>query len=255
MDAMGGLYPLRGGAILWRFMSAMPPGSDPKPTAPTVFEYGGPREGSPAAIIWCRILALWMGAWGIYLGSSGLESLVVGLFSRSSSINLAEGIEWFFFVLAQGGIWIAMACYCWIRAPQLADRMARTGDDRPRSHQAISSDELLSTIVIGIGVYLMAEGLPSFARMIFEHLQRFGIMGYWSNIFDQQGFFLALARCALGIFLIFKADWIVRVLCRGRSKDESAPSFAGPLPPPPFIRPESGRRPVAGSGRKDDPMR
>jgi hypothetical protein len=219
MDAMGGLYPLCGGAILWRFMSAMPPGSDPKPAAPTVLEYQIPRGASSTAIIWCRILALWMGAWGIYVGSTGLEPLVFGLFSRASSIGFAEAVEWLVVLLAQGGVWIAMACYCWVRAPNLAAKMAATDDDRPLSHQAMSSDELLGTIVIGIGVYVTAEGLPSLARMIFDQLRQFGVMGNLSNILDQQGFFFALARCVLGVFLILKADWIVRVLCRRRTAE------------------------------------
>jgi hypothetical protein len=81
IEAMMGLYPPIGGAILQRFMSAIPPGSDPQPAAQPVFDYDRPQGASEFAVIWCRILAIFMLGWGLYFAASTVGNLIVYFFS------------------------------------------------------------------------------------------------------------------------------------------------------------------------------
>ena len=60
-------------------MSTIEPAGNQADSEQPVLGYAGraPIPASPVAIVWCRILALWMLAWGLYQGANVLVAALM----------------------------------------------------------------------------------------------------------------------------------------------------------------------------------
>jgi hypothetical protein len=217
-------------------MSAISPGSDPQSAPPPVLEYDRPQSASASAVIWCRILALWMLGWGLYYTTSTVGNLVAYLF-RPGQLTAGEvGIYATIFLLPDV-IWLLMAWYLWTKSPKLADRIVHDIARERQPRREMSPDELLGVLLIGMGVYLLAEGLPNIARIVFDVLVQNAANAQARSLADyvhEQSFFTAIFRCGLGLWFILGVRGVVSLL-RRLSAERPAPESGGidgPAPRP-----------------------
>jgi len=208
--------------IITLYMSeSAPPEEGNEVDAPVVLSYSSQSGVSAAAVVWCRLLALCMLGWGV-------QSLVVGLVPMidnlpRASFDFRTGVLYFVFSVLPGGVWLILGWYCWAKAPSLADRMAR-GRTEGLSQQGMSSDELLTTLMIGIGIYLLTQGLPALAQYVYENLAR-AQSGTGSGIAYHGAILGAIVRCSLGLWLILGTRGILTIIRRhsGRWRDPAEP--------------------------------
>lgn len=231
-----GLYPPIGGAILRRFMSAIPPGSDPQPAAQPVFDYERPHGASEFAVIWCRILAIFMLGWGFYFAASTVGNLIFILFS-SGQMRLGEVGIYATVSLLPNVVWFLMAWYCWTRAPKLAGRIVGDIAAQQAPRRGMAPDELLGVLLIAIGAYLLAEGLPLIARIVFDIIRENAgnpaVKSLDAYVHEQEVFTAAI-RCILGLWFILGMRGVVSLLRRlsiGRTAPESG-DIDDPTPRP-----------------------
>ena len=83
----------------------------------------------------------------------------------------------------------------------------------------MSADELLLTLIIGIGIYMLAIGFSSLVQFIFLVLDQPRYAGQSNNV--QVGLIVgSVARCLLGFWFILGPRGIVNIVRRygGRPK-------------------------------------
>jgi hypothetical protein len=209
---------LRAMRYLLDMPSNQPSGNEASALSP-VLGYAGLSPPPIFAVVWCRLFALWMFANGLSnaAGIFGVFAPVVFRIRFQASEVLAEVILSIVPML----IYFLVAWYCWSKAPVLARRMV-AGLDYGSSQHGIGSDELLQIVLMGIGVYLLTEGIPGVARLVFYAIMSPrngspGIAQIDANIFS------SIFRCGLGAWLILGTRGIGRLLRRhsGRWRDES----------------------------------
>jgi len=181
-----------------------------------VIGYATPTTNMPPtfAVVWCRILALWMLAWGLYTGATFVALGLYFLFN----IGVRQSYPQLLPILTSqglpGALWLLMAWYCWRKAPDLARRMTQNQDqDQNLSARGMTAEELLHIVLMGIGVYLLSDGLPMLVQMAWEKFEelRSGLPGAQMNdsyIWD------SVVRCILGFWLILGTHGIVLLLRR-----------------------------------------
>ena len=195
-------------------MSAIPPGSDPKPAPQPVLDYDQLQTASAPAVIWCRILAIWMLGWGLYYSTSTLGTLIAYFFFPGQP-HFGEAGIYATVSLLPDVIWFLMAWYCWTKAPKLAGRIVGDIASQHTPHRGMAPDELLGVLVIGLGAYLLAEGLPTIARIVYDVIvERAGNIAAnpLSDVVHEQGVFTAVIRCVLGSWFILGMRRVVSLL-------------------------------------------
>jgi hypothetical protein len=208
---------VRGGAIIVCMPESTSPIEGNEADLPVVLAYQPRAVASTAAVVWCRLLAICMLGWGV-------ESSVVGLaeaidYLPRSSFDARTLVMYFLALILPGATWLFLAWYCWAKAPVLADRMTRD-TTQDASSQGMSADELLTTIIIGIGIYLLTVGLPSAVNLIYTELTMVRNGGRPMN--GVSGTFVGvIVRCLLGIWLILGPQGILKIIRRhsGRWRD------------------------------------
>jgi hypothetical protein len=190
--------------------------------SPMVLPYSPGPVASASAVVWCRLLAVVMLGWGV---QSAIEALaqMIDFLPRSafSAVTMAlYGVG----SALPASIWLILGWYCWAKAPLVADRMAR---DRTENlwPQGMNADELLATMTMGIGIYMLTGGLPAVAQYLFESFTRVqsGI-GPFNNFYGR--IVGASIRCALGLWLILGTRGILTIIRRhsGRWRDPVKPA-------------------------------
>jgi hypothetical protein len=176
-----------------------PAGNEP------VLGYARTSPPSAMAVLLCRVLAIWMLAWGFYSASDSLSQA----FNWLLNAQRPPVSTWFAFFIDLGltaGIWFSFAWYCWTRAPALAEKMAGLTDP-PVSSSPMTSDELMHVLLIGIGIYLLADGLPLFLGSLI-------VLGFKEFIYPRDQFEIhswvitGAIRCGLGLLLIIRTHWV-----------------------------------------------
>jgi hypothetical protein len=198
----------------------LPPGNE-SPGEPPVIGYATPSTAPTFAIVWCRVLALWMFAWGIETALADLEYSLGGLFQSSASQTYLVKLFLFVMQCLPAILWLSIAWYCWRKAPTLALRMTRE-QEPVLSQRPMSPDELLSIITMGIGIYLLAEGLTGVTQaavQVFENTRS----GERSSMAIWENHLISIARCILGLWLILGTHGVVTLLRRhgGKWRDDS----------------------------------
>jgi hypothetical protein len=199
-------------------MSSNQPVGDEIPPPSPVLGYAGLSPPPMVAVVWCRLFALWLLANGL----SDVAS-VFGFFASyllrpgfRSADMFAELIPPLFPL----PIFLLVAWYCWSKAPTLARRMAGGLDPGP-SRREITSNELLHIVLIGIGIYLLTEGIPGIARLVYYAITtpRNGPPGFQQI---DAVIFGSIIRSGLGVWLILGTRGIAQLLRRhsGRSREE-----------------------------------
>ncbi len=202
-------------------MSEIQTTGDGTPATLPVIGYAMPATIPIFAIVWCRILSLWMLAWGLESASSFVASFVdyltterrFGVASSRLPVTLAEFLP--------GIVWLLIAWYFWRKPPAIALRMTR-GHELSPSPRGMAPNELLSIITIGIGIYLLAIGLTGVAQAVviaFDNARNVTTtpMAIWEN---HSG---SIARCILGLWLILGTQGVVGLVRRhgGKWRDNS----------------------------------
>jgi len=178
--------------------------------AAPVLAYQTSPVTSTSAVVWCRILALFMLGWG-------LQSVLVGLvevidYVQRSGMNTRFIAAMILYPLVPAFVWLLLAWYCWAKAPSLADRMTRGRAENP-APSSMSADELLLTLIIGIGIYMLAGGIGTISQMVFLFLQQTRYPGQANNL--QIGIIVgSVVRCLLGFWLILGPRGIVNLVRR-----------------------------------------
>jgi hypothetical protein len=173
--------------------------------------YATPSAPSEQVVIWCRILALLMLAFGVISLSRSMVLFVAGLFGHPSFIELVAST--LFGGNLDGIVWLLLVWYCWRKAPRIATRIA-PGQHPPASQGGASSDELLHTVTIGIGMYLLFDGLPSLGGLIYRFIE--GMRAASFTGITMETFIPPVIRCGVGLWLILGTRGIVQ-LVRGRA--------------------------------------
>lgn len=186
-----------------------------------VIGYVTPSTAPPNAVIWCRILALWMFAWGLETALTALEYDFGSFINRSPSETYPFLFMMFVLEFLPAALWLLIAWYCWRKAPALAVRMTRELQPST-SHPPMAPDELLSIIVMGIGIFLLTAGLTGIAQamiQIFENIRENGRL--FTSILESH--LISIARCILGLWLILGTQGVVTLLRRygGKWRDNS----------------------------------
>jgi hypothetical protein len=210
-------------------MSGIQPTRIETPDKPHVIGYAGPTTNMPPtfAVVWCRILALWMLGWGLYAESAFVGMLLISMsgfrarqmFAQEWGVMFMEGLP--------GIVWLLMAWYCWRKAPALASRMTRDlGDGQNLSARGMTADELLHVLLMGIGIYLLSIGLSAIAQWAgtkFEAMHSGPVVGQVSNTIVSPSIYGSIVRCILGFWFIFGTHGLVILLRRhgGKWRDES----------------------------------
>jgi hypothetical protein len=200
-------------------MPDSPPPLNPTESAPaSVLSYSSPPTASTSAVIWCRLLAICMLGWGL----QSLLTVAIGTIDSFRRFGFDPNTFGYFLgYMLPTLVWLALAWDCWARAPSLADRMSRDRSDTNSSH-GMTSDELLSTFIIAIGIYLLTEGLPAIAWQLYESISRarFGsATGFNGNTVA------AILRCFIGLWFILGTRGVLTIIRRhsGKWRDESVP--------------------------------
>lgn len=186
-----------------------------------VLPYSPGPLASASAVVWCRLLALVMLGWGV---QSAIEALaqMIDFLPRSAFGGMTMALYGVGSALP-ASIWLILGWYCWVKAPLVADRMARDRTEN-LSPQGMNADELLATMMIGIGIYMLTGGLPMVGQYLFESLYRVqnGI-GPFNNFYGR--IVGAIIRCALGLWLILGTRGILTIIRRhsGRWRDTNTP--------------------------------
>jgi hypothetical protein len=168
------------------------------------------------AVVWCRILSLWMLAWGLESATSFVASFV-GYLSTERRFGVTSS-QWPVLLVEflPGIVWLLIAWYFWRKAPAIALRMTR-GHELSPSPRGMAPDELLSIITIGIGIYLLTVGLTGVAQAViiaFDNARNITTtpMAIWEN---HSG---SIVRCILGLWLILGTHGVVALLRRHGGK-------------------------------------
>ena len=187
-----------------------------------VLEYAPKNMPSMLAVVWCRILALWMLSWGLYTSIPALVAMCGYILTSSgSNQRFGENAAELFIWGLPGIIWLSMAWYCWRKAPAIALRMTSVRAEGPSEFVSnMTVTELLHVLLMVIGVFLLSTGLPSIAQWAFDKV---GAMRNAQAQTVSPQFWTAIARCALGLWLILGTRGIVVLLRRhgGKWRDES----------------------------------
>jgi hypothetical protein len=173
--------------------------------------YATPSAPSELVVIWCRILALLMLAFGVISLSRSMMLFATGMLSHADFINLVTSA--LFGGNLDGIVWLLMAWYCWRKAPKLATRIA-PGQHPKATLGGASSDELLHTITIGIGMYLLFDGMPSLGGLAYRFIE--GMRAASFTGITVQTFIPPIIRCGVGLWLILRTRGVVQ-LVRGRA--------------------------------------
>jgi len=186
-----------------------------------VLPYMSSPVASTAAVVWCRLLALWMLGWGIQSSLIGLVQTIDYVRRYAFDAPAMTGI--FLGSMITPSVWLILAWYCWAKAPRLAGRMVR-GRAEDLSPRGMSADELLTTIMIGIGIYLLAEGLHVVAQWVYIGLARVR-SGAGSLDGIDAVVVGSIVRCSLGLWLILGTQGILTIIRRhsGRWRDPAEP--------------------------------
>jgi hypothetical protein len=155
------------------------------------------HKPSANVIVWCRLLAVAMFAYGIeqFVSLSGYLLL-----------QLSQGATVRFNIAMQGAavivVWPVLGWYCWSHAPDLAMRVSRgtSDDDVDESDRSQKSDDLLTVALMTLGVYQFVEGLPLLVLRLSQSGHRISHSLAdlpWADMADP------LVRLAIGALLIF----------------------------------------------------
>jgi hypothetical protein len=197
--------------------------AEPSPPPTPVLGYDSPiHAGNSSAVVWLRILAIWMLACAIHDTTGAVGQLVyygyrygtVRFFNPLWETLMAAGLP--------ALVWFAAAWYCWTNAPGIARRASIEGAESNPPRAGMTADELLSVLLVAVGVYLFGDGLGNGGRWIYVAVMR-GRQGN-SVLFDLDSMiFSAVLRVAVGIWLILGNRGIVNLIRRysGRWKIES----------------------------------
>jgi hypothetical protein len=191
----------------------------------SVLGYAAPRPAPFVAVIWCRILAIWMFGWGLYSGAGWLGALAM-VFAPHYTLEQAAGQ--LIAATVTTGVWLLIAWYCWRKAPDLARRMS-AGAEPPETSRAMSSDELLGVIVIGIGVYLLADGLPTLAWVLTVIIENIRGTATPESLYERT-MISGVIRCTLGLWMILGTGGVVEQIRKytGRWRDEKPAQDSNP---------------------------
>jgi hypothetical protein len=197
-------------------MSQIQTNGDGIPVKPPVIGYATPTMAPTFAVVWCRILSLWMLAWGLESATSFVASFV-GYLSTERRFGVTSS-QWPVLLVEflPGIVWLLIAWYFWRKAPAIALRMTR-GHELSPSPRGMAPDELLSIITIGIGIYLLTVGLTGVAQAViiaFDNARNITTtpMAIWEN---HSG---SIVRCILGLWLILGTHGVVALLRRHGGK-------------------------------------
>jgi hypothetical protein len=200
--------------------------ADPSPPPAPVLGYDSPiNAGNSAAIVWFRILAVWLFANAIHSGTAAIGQIVYYWYNYASYAGV-RGFNPAMQVLAITGLptitWFLLAWYCWAGAPRMAHRASIGVDTGAPARLGVSGDELLGVLLIAVGVYLLSDGLAETGRFFSLAVIR-GRQG--NPIFNDvsSAIFAAALRILLGLWLILGNRGIVNLIRRysGRWKIES----------------------------------
>jgi hypothetical protein len=194
--------------------------AEPSPPPAPVLGYDSPiHAANSSATVWFRILAVWMFACAIHDITSALGQLVYYSYRYRT---LSEGLQTLLIVGFPSLVWLAMGWYCWARAPLMARRASALSDEANPARPAITAEELLSVLLVAVGVYLFADGLGTSGRFVYTAVTR-GRQG--SPIFNDLNsmIFAAVLRVLIGLWLILGNRGVVALIRRhsGRWKIES----------------------------------
>jgi hypothetical protein len=184
-----------------------------------VLGYDSPiRAASSSATVWIRILAMWMFACAIHDITSALGQLIYYSY-QYRSLNEALAM---LMVGLPSIVWLAMGWYCWARAPLMARRASVAAEDASPSRPGITAEELLSVLLVAVGVYLFADGVGTSGRFVYTAVAR-GRQG--NSVFNDLNsmIFAAVLRVLIGLWLILGNRGVVTLIRRhsGRWKIES----------------------------------
>jgi hypothetical protein len=178
--------------------------------AAPVLAYHSSSVASTSAVVWCRILAIFMLGWGLQSALIGVVAVID--YGQRSAINARFVAAMFLYPLVPGAVWLLLAWYCWAKAPSLADRMTR-GSAENAAPSSMSADELLLTLIIGIGIYMLATGFSDFAQLIYIFLERKQFVGQTNTV--GVGIIVgSFARWVLGFWFILGPRGIVDIVRR-----------------------------------------
>jgi hypothetical protein len=189
---------------------------------PGVLPYSTGPMASASAVVWCRLLAVVMLGWGAQTAIVALAQLVD--FLPRSSFNASTIVEYGIGLALPTIVWLILGWYCWAKAPVIANRMARDRAEQNLSPHGMNPDELLATLTMGIGIYMLANGLPTVAQYSYDVFGRVrNGLGPFTNYYG--GIVGAVIRCALGLWLILRTRGIVTIIRRhsGRWRDTTTP--------------------------------
>jgi hypothetical protein len=173
--------------------------------------YHSASGGATSAMVWCRILSLFMLGWGLQSALVGSVQAIDYMQRQPVGGRFVALV--LFGTLTPAVVWLLLAWFCWAKAPSLAERITRGLGENPGSSAAMSAGELLFTLIIGIGIYMVATGLPTVMALIFLVLEQARSGGQSDH--GQTGAIAgAVARCLLGLWLILGPRGIVQIIRR-----------------------------------------
>lgn len=187
-----------------------------------VVSYETPSE-SIFAIVWCRILALWMLAWGIHSAATNAVLILIYMVLRSGStptqVGLQAAIEAF-----PPALWVVLAWICWRKAPRLASHILQ-GMPEPAWHAKVNSQQIIGLMLIGIGIFLLGDGIPAAMQALFRFLQT-GRAFIWIDPLWTSGLAASVLQCGIGIWFILGARGLATAIRRlsDRAVDQSTHS-------------------------------
>jgi len=173
------------------------------------------------AVVWCRIFALWMLAYGLVDGAGFVGFVASRLITGRAPYQQEIVDALMFSSILPCAVFLLMAWYCWRKAPVLARRMA-AGSDQGSPQRGSPSHELLHLILIGIGIYLLTTGISQLAWPLYTVIAT-PRNGPADMSLISEPFFSSIVRCGLGAWLTFGTHGLVILLRRhgGKWREES----------------------------------
>jgi hypothetical protein len=200
-------------------MSDTPPRQNVTLANTQVLGYARTEPPPAIAVFLCRVLALGMLAWGLYSATLFIAYLCVALFQR----DLAGSVATALFYGLPPAIWLSLAWYYWKKAPRLAGRIAR-GVEVDTTSQSLNPDDLLRVLLIGVGVFLLTEGLPIVVSILARAVTNQRAFQGPGNVFRVADL-NEIARIILGTWLVLRPDGAAGLINRYSRKTRGAEEY------------------------------